>query len=223
MRPISTLDDLAADLGALSVLDPRLADVHAAVLGAGGAVPLRRTPPGLASLVSIVVGQQVSRASAEAILKRFLALLDPLTPDAILRADEEIFRQAGFSRPKQRTVLALASAVQGGLDLEALCAVDAEEAIAALTAVPGIGPWTAQCYLLFSAGHPDVFPAKDVALQAAAGHAFGMERRPGDKALAAMAESWAPHRAAAARLLWAYYAHMRGREGAPPVPAPEKG
>jgi DNA-3-methyladenine glycosylase II len=223
MRPISTPDDLAASLDALDALDPRLAAVRAAVTRAGGAVPLRRTAPGLTSLVSIVVGQQVSRASAEAILGRFVRLLDPLTPDAILRAEEEVFRQAGFSRPKQRAVLALAAAVRDGLDLEALCALDAGEAIAALTAVAGIGPWTAQCYLLFAAGHPDVFPAKDVALQSAVGHAFGMERRPGDRALAAMAESWAPHRATAARLLWAYYAHMRGRDGAPPVELREKG
>lgn len=222
MRPVSTLDDLGASLDALGLLDPRLAAIRAAVEGAGVPVALRRTEPGLSSLVAIVVGQQVSLASAQAILGRFLALVDPLTPEAILAAEDDIFRRAGFSRPKQRAVVALAAAVVDGLDLCALCTLDADHAIAALTAVPGVGPWTAQCYLLFAAGHPDVFPAKDVALQAAVGHAFGMERRPGDRALAAMAESWSPHRACAARLLWAYYAAMKGRDGAPPLPAPEK-
>jgi DNA-3-methyladenine glycosylase II len=86
-----------------------------------------------------------------------------------------------------------------------------------MTAVSGIGPWTAQCYLLFSAGHPDIFPARDVALQSAVGHALAISPRPGEKALIELAESWAPWRGVAARLFWAYYRETRGRDAAPPI------
>ena len=91
-----------------------------------------------------------------------------------------------------------------------------------MTRIPGIGPWTAQCYLLFSAGHPDVFPARDVALQTAVGHGLGLAPRPGEKALARLAESWMPFRSVAARLFWAYYREIRGKEGAPPLRIAEK-
>src|SRR5690606_27390930 len=188
MQRIATLDDIGRGLDALVTLDPRLS----AVRGKAGAVPLRLSEPGFASLASIIVSQQVSRASADAIFGRVTGLLDPLTPEAVLGAGEAVFRQAGLSRPKQRGLLAAAQAVAGGLDLHRLCSLDAAEAIAALTAVPGIGPWTAECYLLFSAGHPDVFPARDVALQSAGGHALGIDPRPPEKALMRIAESWAP-------------------------------
>ena len=118
--------------------------------------------------------------------------------------------------PKQRAVLAVSEAVGNGLDLSKLCDLDAEAAISAMTAVSGIGPWTAQVYLLFAAGHPDIFPAGDVALQSAVGHALGIDPRPGEKALIGIAESWTPHRGVASRLFWAYYREIKGREGAPP-------
>ncbi len=103
-----------------------------------------------------------------------------------------------------------------GLDLHHLCSLDAGQAIAALVAVPGIGPWTAECYLLFSAGHPDIFPARDVALQSAVGHALGIEPRPPEKTLIRLAESWSPWRGVASRLFWAYYREWKGREVAMP-------
>lgn len=211
MVRIATLDDVARGLDALCVLDPRLETVR----GRAGAVPLRLAEPGFRSLASIVVSQQVSRASADAIFGRLARLLDPLTPEAVLAAGDAVFREAGLSRPKQRGLRAVAEAMAVGLDLHRLCALDAGEAIAVMTAVPGIGPWTAQCYLLFSAGHPDVFPARDVALQAAVGHAFAIDPRPGEKALLGMAESWAPWRGVAARLFWAYYREMKGRDAIP--------
>jgi DNA-3-methyladenine glycosylase II len=212
MRRIETLDHIAEGLDALCLADGRLRNVRATA----GAVPLRLVKPGFASLVSIVVSQQVSRASADAILGRFLKIVDPLTPANLLAADETVFREAGFSRPKQKAVLAVAEAVAGdGLDLEALCLLDAEEAMARLTAVHGIGRWTAEVYLLFAAGHPDIFPARDVALQTAVGHALEMEARPNEKALIRVAESWAPWRGVAARLFWAYYRATRGREAVP--------
>lgn len=212
MRRIETLDHIAEGLDALCATDARLGKVRAFA----GEVPLRLSEPGFASLASIIVAQQVSRASADAIFGRLRRLIDPLTPEGLLGADEEIHREAGLSRAKQQALIAVSEAiVQDGLDLGELCALEAREAIGRMTAVRGIGPWTAECYLLFAAGHPDVFPAHDVALQSAVGHAFGLESRPGEKSLRRIAESWTPWRGVAARLFWAYYREMRGREAAP--------
>jgi len=218
MRRISTLDDIAAALDALCAADPRLVAVRAKA----GGVPLRRTTPGFASLVSIVVAQQVSRASADAIFGRLAALADPLTPALLLAADDALFRQAGLSRPKQRALLSVSQAVLDGLDLQGLCDLEAEQAIALMTGVAGIGRWTAEVYLLSAAGHPDVFPARDVALQSAVGHALGLDPRPNEKQLAGIAESWRPHRGVASRLFWAYYRETKGREGAPPSNTQQK-
>lgn len=211
MQRIETTDHIAEGLDALCLIDPRLIAVRAQA----GEVPLRLSPPGFGSLASILVAQQVSRASADAIFGRLTTLLDPLTPQAVLEAGEETFRTAGLSRPKQRGLLAAAQAVAEGLDLDGLCLLDAGEAHGRLTAISGIGTWTADCYLLFSAGHPDIFPARDVALQAAVGHALAIDPRPGEKELLRLAESWRPWRGVAARLFWAYYRELKGREAAP--------
>jgi DNA-3-methyladenine glycosylase II len=208
---IDTLDDISAALEELCHIDPRLAAIRAVA----GEVPLRRSPPGFASLASIVVSQQVSTASARAIFSRFERLVDPLTAAGVLAAGDETFRAAGLSRPKAKALRAVAGAIAAGLDLDRLAMLDAGAATALLTAVPGIGPWTAEVYLLFAVGHPDVFPAGDVALQTAVGHALGMAERPGEKALAQIAESWRPWRGVASRLFWAYYRAIRGREAAP--------
>lgn len=211
MRLIETENDIADGLNALCRMDPRLAAVRVK----SGAIPLRRSPAGFESLVSIVVSQQVSRASADAIYGRLVKLMSPLTADAILGADDNIFHEAGLSRPKQKTMRAIAGAVvDDGLDLDAMCSMNAADAIARMTAISGIGPWTAEVYLLVCAGHPDIFPAKDVALQAAVAHALGHEHRPSDKALYAIAESWTPWRSVAARLFWSYYRELRGRDAA---------
>jgi DNA-3-methyladenine glycosylase II len=212
MQRISTLDDITAGLDALCAADSRLERVRAAA----GSVPLRRSEPGFTSLISIVVSQQVSRASADAIFGRLVRLVDPLTPEALLAAGDGLFREAGLSRPKQRAVLAVSQAVLDGLDLAGLCDLDAAAAISAMTRVPGIGLWTAEVYLLSAAGHPDVFPGRDVALQSAVGHALGIDPRPDEKALIKIAESWSPYRGVASRLFWAYYRQIKGREGAPP-------
>lgn len=218
MRRIANLDDIAVGLDALCVLDPRLERVRAMA----GEVPLRLTEPGFASLASIIVSQQVSTASAKAIFGRLTTLVDPLTPQALLEAGETMFRDAGLSRPKQRTLLAVAQAASEGLDLHGLCELDADAAMGKMVAIPGIGPWTAEVYLLSAAGHPDVFPARDVALQSAVGHALGIDPRPGEKALIRLAESWAPWRGVASRLFWSYYRELRGRDGAPPAGNAEK-
>lgn len=201
-----------AGLTALRRADPRLA----AVIDRAGRVPLRRRESGLAGLVAIIVGQQVSRASADAIHARLAAEIEVASAPAILAASEEAFRRAGMSRPKQRTLLAVAQAVEdGSLDFGRIGAAPADAAIAELVAVRGIGPWTAECYLLFCSGHPDVFPAGDLALQVAVGHAFAIPSRPGTRELAALAARWSPHRAVAARLFWSYYAVLTQRDAVP--------
>lgn len=212
MWRIETLDDIEAGIEALLRLDPRLARVVAIA----GDVPLRRSEPGFASLAGIVIGQQVSRASADAMSVRLAKLLEPLDAASVLAGGEETLRAAGLSRAKQATLLAIARAeLEDGLDLHRIASDDADAAIARLTALRGVGPWTAQVYLLFCAGHADVFPARDVALQSAVGHAFSIAPRPTEKTLSALAESWAPWRGVAARLFWAYYRHMHGRDAMP--------
>lgn len=209
MRRIEHADDIRDGLAALARNDRRLRRV----IATAGEVPLRRAPPGFASLASIVVAQQVSKAAAETIFGRLSGLIDPLTPDNVLAAGEEALRAAGLSRPKQRTLLATARAVaDGALDLDSVPGREAADAIVHMTAVHGIGAWTAEVYLLFCAGHPDIFPARDVALQSAVGTAFGLAARPGEKDLIRIAESWTPWRGVAARLFWAYYATGKGRD-----------
>ena len=182
----------------------------------GAAPPLRKREPGFAGLVSIVVSQQVSTASAAAILARVLAVFVPLDPARILAAPDEDFRHAGLSRPKIRTIRAVAAAVEAGtLPFDELGTLPAEEARARLTAVSGIGPWTADIYLKFCLGHADAFASGDLALQEAARLAYGLERRPDAAGLAALAEAWRPWRAVAAGVLWAYYRQVKSREGAP--------
>jgi DNA-3-methyladenine glycosylase II len=209
---IETLDHVAQGLDALCAADRRLERVRAVA----GEVPLRLAAPGFRSLASIIVAQQVSRASAEAIFGRLAGLVDPLTAEGVLAAGEGVFREAGLSRAKIRTLRAVADAVAGnGLDLDALSRLDAGDAVRRMTALHGVGPWTAECYLLFAAGHPDIFPAGDVALQSAVGQGLGLGGRPGAKALAGIAESWTPWRGVAARLFWAYYRATRGRDAVP--------
>lgn len=212
MNRIETTADIAAGLAALRALDARVEPV----IAAAGEVPLRLREPGFASLCSIVVSQQVSRASAEAIFARLCRTVDPLTPPAVLAGGAVRLAEAGLSRPKQKALLALAAAIaDGGLDLAQLCDEPAEAAMADLVAIPGIGPWTAEIYLLFCAGHPDIFPARDLALQVAVGHAIGLDGRPDHRETARIAESWAPWRGVAARLFWAHYARLKGRDAAP--------
>lgn len=204
--------DVAAAIERLRQLDERLHPV----IAAAGAVPLRRTAGGLRGLCSVIVSQQVSRASAEAIFARLLKAIDIDDPEAILAAPDSAFRMAGLSRPKQKTLLAIAGSVRSGeLDLARVAAASPAAALDELLRVHGIGPWTAECYLLFSAGHPDIFPAGDLALQHAVMHALALEARPTQKALVGIAKAWAPHRSVAARLFWAYYREITRRDAAP--------
>lgn len=182
-----------------------------------GDPPLRRNQPGFAGLARIIVGQQVSVASAAAIWNRFEAVAAPMTADVVARLTDDDFRVAGLSRPKIRTLRAMAEAVASGLDLEALAVIEEGAARERLLAISGIGPWTADIYLMFCAGRADVFAPGDLALQVAAQLAFELDERPDAKALAEIAERWSPWRGVAARMLWAYYRLARQAKSGAPV------
>ncbi|XWN32338.1 MAG: DNA-3-methyladenine glycosylase 2 family protein [Devosia sp.] len=200
-KPIRTQADVEAAARRLARRDK----VLAAILARLPAVPLRLQAAGLAGLLRIVMGQQLSTAVAATLWARTVDTLVPLNAATLLAADEDTLRQAGFSRPKMRTVRAIAQAIEAGLDLEALADAPGEEAHARLLAIKGIGPWTADLYLMFCAGHPDIFPVGDLALRKSVTTAYGLAATPDGPALAEMAKTWAPERSTAARLLWAHY------------------
>lgn len=200
-------EDLAQALAALQEADP-VPIGH--MLAAAGTPPLRRRTGGVAGLAWVVVSQQVSAASAAAIHGRLEVRFPDMAADRLLAASDDDLRSCGLSSPKIRTLRAIAAAMEdGALDLAAIERLNAEAAREALTRVKGIGPWSADVYLLFCLGHPDVWPAGDLALQEAARMALGLRSRPDAKRLEKIGERWRPWRAVAARLLWAYYGAVR--------------
>ena len=156
-------------------------------------------------------------ASADAIWKRLADRVSPLTAENMLATPEADLKAAGLSAPKLKTVLAVSRAVtEKTIDLEAITDLTPVEAHKAMTALRGIGPWTADIFLLFCAGHPDIWPAGDLALQQAVADAFNLDIRPGEKLCRSIAEVWTPWRSVAARLFWAYYKACRdGRNSLP--------
>jgi DNA-3-methyladenine glycosylase II len=217
MSRIDTEADIAAGLAALLAADPRLV----ALAAEAGPLPLRRRPGGFSGLASIMVSQQLSTASASAIWGRLVAAYDPFTPERLIRARAARLASLGLSAPKIRALKEIAKAIASGrLDCESLPGLPAEAAHAALCAVHGIGPWSADIYLLFCLGHPDAWPAGDLALQEAARLAFALPERPSPKEAIALAEVWRPWRGIAARLLWAYYRAAKKRDATPLVAAP---
>lgn len=175
-------------------------------------IPLRARPPGFEGLAEIITAQQVSKASAAAIFDRTRRAIQPFDAEGFLAAGDAPLIKAGQSRAKQAALTALAQAiVDEQLDLAGLCELKAENAIAQLISVRGIGPWTAEVFLLFCAGHVDIFPAGDVALQHAVGEICGLAGKPDAKETRALAGRWQPMRGIAARILYAHYAAMRGR------------
>lgn len=202
---------LRVGVEALRAKDPELID---RLLAVGGPPPLRRREPGFAGLAAIIVSQQVSVASASAIFSRLEARVAPLEAARLTEVDDEDLRGCGLSAAKIRALRAAAEAVAAGrLDLEGLSALDAEDAHSALVAVKGVGPWTADIFLLFCLGHPDAFPAGDLALQEAAKLALALKSRPDAARLERIAERWRPWRGVAARMLWAYYRAAKARSG----------
>lgn len=197
--------DLTEGAAWICAQEPRFTPVIAAV----GPLPLRRNAGGFSALLDIIMGQQVSVASADAIWGR-LEAAGLTRADTVAAAKEDDLRACGLSRQKIRYALALA---QSGIDYDALKAASDDEVIAALVALPGIGRWTAEVYAMFSLGRADVFAPGDLALQEAARLLFDLSERPGEKTLRVMAEDWSPWRAVAARALWAYYRLRKSREG----------
>lgn len=205
MRLIETEADVAEGAAWLAARDPALARA----LDIAGPLPLRRRPDGFAALLNAIIGQQVSTASASAIWARMEGA-GLTTPAPVIVAGEEGLRAAGLSRQKIAYALALA---QAGIDYGALRHATDADVIKTLTAVKGIGVWTAEIYAMFALGRADVFAPGDLALQEAARMIFDLPERPKDKALRAMAEDWSPWRAVAARLFFTYYRVAKGREG----------
>jgi len=163
-------------------------------------------PPGFATLLLLILEQQVSLASARAAYERVDTRLGGVTPLALLELSDAELREDGFSRQKTRYARALASALLAGeLDLELVAELDDDGAREALVALPGIGPWTAEVYLLSALRRPDTWPVGDIALQEAARRALGLDTRPSPAELEEIGERWRPHRATAARLLWHLY------------------
>ena len=214
LAPAALIDGevaLAEAAAALALLDP---ETIPRLIEIGGPPPLRLREPGFAGMAAIIVSQQVSVASANAIYGRLQTLLAPLEAAALLAAQEEALRKCGLSTPKLKALRALAHEIaREGLDLAALAALEAAEAHARLTKVHGVGPWTADIFLLFCLGHSDAFPAGDLALQEAARLALGLKKRPDAKRLTKIAERWRPYRGVAARMLWAYYRVAKQRAG----------
>jgi DNA-3-methyladenine glycosylase II len=216
LRHIHTEADLDSGLAALGTIDPRFV----AIIAQTGRPPLRRRAHGYAGLAAIIVSQQLSVASAGAIWGRLAAAFDPFEPAAILRARPARLARLGLSGAKIRALKAIARAIEKGeIDLAKLADIPADEAHAALTALHGVGPWTADIYLLACLGHADAWPAGDLALQEAARLAFALKARPTTKEMAPLGDRWRPWRSIAARLLWSYYRAVKGREGAPVPPA----
>ena len=192
---------------ALEALAQADADLAAAYRHCG-LPPERRSAPGFPGLIRMIIGQQVSTASAAAIIARLEAKLPGLSAPAFLTLSDDDLRAVGFSRQKVRSGRALAEAIAGGgLDIDGLPHLDDDAAVAQLVQVPGIGRWTAEIYLLFALQRPDVWPADDLAVIKAVQAVKGLSARPGRKEMRALGEAWRPHRSAAARLFWHYYRH----------------
>lgn len=209
-RCIECDEDVVEGLAALRKLDPALKKALAAV----NHVPLRRSTPDFDGLARIVIAQQVSVASAKAITARTLETLGALQASAFAAASDDDLKACGLSRPKQRTLRAIAAALPDDASFTVLNARCGDDMEARLVAIHGVGPWTAQIYRLFCVGDADTMPAGDLALQKAAAWALDLPERMSASDLADRAEVWSPWRGVAARLLWAYHAVVQdGRSG----------
>lgn len=205
-----TQDDLEDAMQTLVKQDPRLKPI----LAQTGMPALRQREPGFAGLAHIVCGQQLSTASAAAIWGRLSTAFDPLDHEAIRKARADRLGRLGLSAAKIKTLKFIARELAADrLNLEVLANEDVDAAHNTLTALHGIGPWTADIYLLFCLGHGDAWPAGDLAVQEAVKIGLRLKARPTAKQMAPLAEPWRPLRGAAAHLWWAYYRVLKKREG----------
>ncbi len=204
MRVIVSEWDIRKGTKALRRACPHMRRLHETV----GEPPLRRNEPGFKGLAKIIVAQQVSAKSAEAIWRRTACTVKPFRPAVVLTKTNRELKAAGLSAPKIRTLVALSEAISGKrLSLRRLEHATEDEVRARLTAIHGIGPWTANIYTLFCLGRADAWAAGDLALRSAVQSVLDLKDRPGADALEEIAERWRPWRGVAARLLWAWYAH----------------
>ena len=202
--------DLEEAIHTLLKLDPRLQPVFAVA----GMPALRRREPGFVGLAHIVCGQQLSTASASAIWARLTKAFDPFDHDAVRRARTDRLGRLGLSAAKIKTLKNLAREIAAErLNLDVLANEDADAAHHTLISLHGIGPWTADVYLLFCLGHGDAWPAGDLAVQEAVKIGLGLKTRPTSKDMAVIAEPWRPLRGAVAHLWWSYYRAIKKREG----------
>jgi DNA-3-methyladenine glycosylase II len=206
-KTIESEADLAEGVDWLIRHEPRFAQV----IDVTGLPPLRRAAGGLPGLLRIVTEQMISLQAADAIWQRIARELAPLDPPSILRRRHATLMKLGLSGAKSRTFHALARAAhRDEFRVDSLDRHSDEEVIAMLMALPGIGPWTADIYVLSCLGRADAWPTGDLALQASAADLFGLEKRPHARAMRGLADDWRPWRSVAARLLWAHYRSLRG-------------
>ncbi len=209
-KPIASREVLEAHLQALVTLDPRLGSILSQV----GEVPLRLGRPGFAGLASIVSSQLLSVASARAIHLRVEALVGEMRGENFLKVERDALRAVGMSYSKIDCLRGVAEAeISGEIDFAQLHQLSAPEVMKKMTSLKGIGPWSAEIYLISSIAHPDIFPAGDLVLQKMVGKVLKRDDKPDEKLTRALAETWSPYRGAAARLLWRYFAVLRDREG----------
>ena len=214
LQIIETNADIRAGVRALRRKCAHLRRLH----DQAGDPPLRRHAPGFGGLARIIVGQQLSISSAEAIWRRVSITVTPMEPASLSALSDEQLRAAGLSRAKVRTLRAIAEAVETGLDIERLAGEPEAAVHEVLTAVHGIGPWTADIFLLFCLGRADAFAAGDLALQIATRNALRLKERPSREELLAIAERWRPWRGVAARMLWDFYMRRPERRNLPEEP-----
>jgi DNA-3-methyladenine glycosylase II len=196
----------------------RKCDFMRTIKKTAGLPALRRNPPGFLGLCRIVVFQQVSVASGTAIWARVQAGIQPFDAATLLTLSEDDLRGLGLSRPKVRTLQALAGTIMAGtIDLDGLGAHPDATIREKLIALHGIGPWTADIFLMFNLGRADAFASGDLALQEAAKIGFALDARPNAQALDDIAERWRPWRAVAALMLWNYYRVAKQTKGGAPV------
>lgn len=206
--------DLQRGIRSLRRKCPVMRGVHDAT----GLPPLRRREPGFEGLARIIVGQQVSVASADAIWLRCEKNIRPFTAHTVTKLDDEALRAVGLSRPKVRTFRAISEAVtKGRLNFDTMHLAGDDEIYEALTSISGIGPWTADIFLIMCLGRRDAFAAGDLALQIAAQGAYNLPERPSPDQLIELAETWRPWRAVAARLLWSHYRLTKQKSSGAPI------
>ena len=211
--PVYAPEGLAEGIDILSV-EP----VFAEILGRAGQPRFRRRRNGFGTLLHIILEQQVSIDAAAAMHRKLVGLCHPLTPEAFLALDDATLRSCGFSRQKMGYARHLAEMVGSGkFDLGRLSATDDEAALAELLSIKGIGRWSAEIYLLFALGRPDIWPAGDLGLQVAIGDHMCFGARPDEVEMRRLGEAWRPWRSVAACLFWQSYLHARGRT-APRLP-----